>query len=281
MKPIKLPYVFVIGNEKGGAGKTTCSMHLIAGMLDSGLKVSSIDIDCRQHSLTRYIQNREIYNSKNPTKPVPMSKHFLLKEGTAPNVSEREMEEKDQFEKVFQEASKQGDVIIIDTPGSHSFLSRLAHSYADTVVTPINDSFLDIDVMAKINPDDLSVVEPSIYSQMIWEQKMERAKRDRGSIEWVVMRNRLSNLDATNKRSVAEVLDKLSKRISFKLAPGFSERVIFRELFLQGLTLLDLTKANYEKSFSISHVAARQELREFLKCLNIEEILTSTKALAK
>lgn len=278
MKPIKLPYVFVIGNEKGGAGKTTCSMHLIAGMLDVGLKVASIDSDCRQHSLTRYIQNREIYNIKNPTKLVLVPKHFLLKESAAPTIIARESEDQEQFERVFKEATAAADVIVIDTPGSHSFLSRLAHSYADTVVTPMNDSFLDIDVMAKINPDNLSIVEPSIYSQMIWEQKMERAKRDRGSIEWVVMRNRLSNLDATNKRSVADVLDQLSKRISFKLAPGFSERVIFRELFLQGLTLLDLTKANYAKSFSISHVAARQELREFLKCLNIEDILKSTKA---
>jgi chromosome partitioning protein len=277
MKAIKLPYVYVIGNEKGGAGKTTCSMHLIVGMLEHGLKVSSIDIDCRQHSLTRYIQNRNTYNSKNPLKSVLTPEHFLLKESTASNIAERESEEKEQFQKLFAQAER-SDVIVIDTPGSHSFLSRLAHSYADTIVTPMNDSFLDIDVMAKINPDDLSVVEPSIYSQMIWEQKMERAKRDRGSIEWVVMRNRLSNIDATNKRSVADVLDKLSKRISFTLAPGFSERVIFRELFLQGLTLLDLTKANYDKSFSLSHIAARQELREFLKCLNIDKILQAAKS---
>lgn len=272
---IKLPYIFVIGNEKGGAGKTTCSMHLIAGMMDRGLRVASIDTDCRQHSLTRYLQNRDAYNSKNPNKTVFVPKHFLLKESSAPNSSDKEKEEAEHFEASLVEAKKHADVIVIDTPGSHSFLSRLAHSHADTVVTPINDSFLDVDVMARVNPDDLSVVEPSIYSQMIWEQKMERAKRDRGSINWIVMRNRLSNIDASNKRLVAEVLDRLAKRISFEVAPGFSERVIFRELFLQGLTLLDLTKANYDKSFSISHVAARQELREFLQCLKIDEILQS------
>lgn len=278
MNPINFPYIFVVGNEKGGAGKTTCSMHLIAGLLDKNLRVASVDTDCRQGSLTRYIENRNLYNMKNPAHQVPEPKHFLMKESTESDVLSREEDEEEQFYKVLKEASVYADVIVIDTPGSHSFLSKLAHSHADTIITPINDSFVDIDVMAKIKADDLSIVEPSIYSQMIWEQKMQRAKRDRGSIEWVVMRNRLSNLDATNKRNVATVLSNLAKRISFTVAPGFSERVIFRELFLHGLTLLDLTKANYEKSFNMSHIAARQELREFLACLNIDKIVEAKSA---
>lgn len=265
-------YVFVIGNEKGGAGKTTCSMHLISGLLDAGYKVASIDTDSRQHSLTNYIENRKNYNKNNPDRPVDMPMHFHLTESKELTVEQKELEESAKFDEALAAAGDYADYIVIDTPGSHSHLSRLAHSYADTVITPINDSFLDIDVMAKINPEDLSIVSPSIYSQMIWEQKMQRAARDRGSIEWVVMRNRLSNLDAVNKRNVAKVLDQLSKRISFKVVSGFSERVIFRELFLQGLTLLDLTKANYDKAFSISHVAARQELRDFLSNLNIKSL---------
>ncbi len=265
---MKKPYVFVIGNEKGGAGKTTCAMHLIAGLLDKGLKVCSIDTDSRQHSLTRYIQNRSAYNAKNPLHNVPESRHFLIKDDT----KDRETED---FIKALTEASDYADVVVVDTPGSYSSLSCLAHSHANTVVTPINDSFLDIDVMAKINPEDMSILEPSIYSQMLWEQKMARAKRDGGSIDWVVMRNRLSSIDAVNKRSVSDVLDKLSARISFRVAPGFGERVIFRELFLQGLTLMDIMKSNYQKSLSMSHIAARQELREFLNCLKIDEIIQS------
>ena len=266
------PYIFVVGNEKGGAGKTTCSMHLITGLLEKGLKVASLDTDCRQHSLTRYLQNREAYNAKNADKPVPMPRHFLLKEGVAQNIPEREKEEKILFEKMLQDARNGSDVLVIDTPGSHSFLSCLAHSYADTVVTPINDSFVDMDVMAKIDSES-KIIAPSIYSQMIWTQKMERAKRDGKSIEWVVMRNRLSNLDAVNKRNVSNVLNDLAKRISFKVVPGFSERVIFKELFLQGLTLLDLTKANFGKPFNMSHVAARMELREFMNSLGIDNLI--------
>ena len=270
MKTSNSPYIFVIGNEKGGAGKTTCSMHLISSLLSQGYRVSSIDADSRQHSLTTYINNRKSYNKKNPDQQVlePVQ-HFHLSESTARIIEERESEEKTTFEKIFEQAKKEADYIVIDTPGSPSYLSRLSHSYADTVITPINDSFLDLDVMAKINPDNLSIISPSIYSQMIWEQKMQRANRDKGSIEWIVVRNRLSTLDAINKRNVGEVLEHLAKRISFKVAPGFSERVIFRELFLQGLTLLDLNKANYDKAFSISHVAARQELRDFLGHLGV------------
>lgn len=271
MKQNDLPNIFVIGNEKGGAGKTTFCMHLITGLMDKGYKVVSIDTDSRQRSLTNYIENREVYNQKNPHHKVPMPMHFHMDASKENSIEEREISEKQRFGQILEQVKAEANYIIIDTPGSHSYLSKLAHSYADTIITPINDSFLDFDVMAKVNPDNLAIVSPSIYSQMIWEQKMQRATRDQGSIEWVVVRNRLSNLDAQNKRNVNLALEQLAKRISFKIAPGFSERVIFRELFLQGLTLIDLTKANYDKVFSISHVAARQELRDFFDCLGISE----------
>lgn len=266
------PHIFVIGNEKGGAGKTTCAMHLITGLLEKGLRVASLDTDCRQHSLTRYIQNREEYNKKNSDKPVPMPNHFLLQESLAQNIPDREKEEKQNFEDMLAKAVEGAEVVVIDTPGSHTFLSCLAHSYADTVVTPINDSFIDLDVMAKVDSEG-QIIGPSIYSQMIWTQKIERAQRDGKSIGWVVMRNRLSSLDAVNKRNVSNALAQLAKRISFKVVPGFSERVIFRELFLKGLTLLDLTKANFDKPFNMSHVAARMELREFMQSLGIDHLL--------
>jgi chromosome partitioning protein len=269
MSQNKQPKIFVIGNEKGGAGKTTCSMHLIIGLLDKGYKIASIDTDSRQHSLTTYINNRKAYNQKSPGSKVDMPLHFHLKEVITDSVQEKEKQEKIQFEQVFNMAKNHADFIVIDTPGSYTNLSRIAHSHADTVITPINDSFIDLDVMAKIDSETLDTSSPSIYSQMLWEQRMERASRDKGSIDWVVVRNRLGSLEAQNKRNVEQALKKLSKRISFKVASGFSERVIFRELFPHGLTLLDLKKANFTKSFSMSHVAARQELRTFLDSLGV------------
>ncbi|PCJ25240.1 MAG: ATPase [Rickettsiales bacterium] len=269
MSRTKKHRIFVVGNEKGGAGKTTCSMHLIVGLLDRGYKVASIDTDSRQHSLTTYINNRKEYNQKNPKSRVAMPLHFHLKESVHKLLEEKNKHDQIQFDQAFNLAKKHADYIVIDTPGSHTHLSCIAHSYADTVITPVNDSFVDLDVIAKIDTDSLEISKPSIYSQMLWEQKMERAERDKGTIDWVVVRNRLSNLDAKNKRNVSDALTKLAKRISFRVIPGFSERVVFRELFPYGLTVLDLKKANFIKSLSISHVAARQELRAFLDSLDI------------
>ncbi len=152
MKKNKLPHIFVVGNEKGGAGKTTCSMHLISGLLDKGFKVSSIDLDTRQRSLTRYIQNRESYNKQYPDTQVLMPVHFVMSEASESMISNKEKLEQEQFEDIFNTAKNSTDIVVIDTPGSHTFLSRLGHSYADTVITPINDSFLDIDVLAIVLP---------------------------------------------------------------------------------------------------------------------------------
>lgn len=269
MNRSKKPRIFVVGNEKGGAGKTTCSMHLIIGLLDRSYDVASIDTDSRQHSLTSYVDNRKEYNNKNPDHQVEMPLHFHLKGDQHADLAKQEKQEKLQFEQAFNLAYNHADYIVIDTPGSHTNLSRIAHSYADTVITPINDSFVDLDVIAKIDGNDLDMSKPSIYSQMLWEQKMERAARDQGSIDWVLLRNRLSSLDAQNKRNMADALEKISRRLSCRIAPGFSERVIYRELFPHGLTLLDLKKANFAKTFSLSHVAARQEIRDFLDNLKV------------
>lgn len=269
MSQNRRPHIFVIGNEKGGAGKTTCSMHLIIGLMDRGYKVASIDTDSRQHSLTSYIDNRKNYNKENPDYQVDMPMHFHLREIKEDTVSTKNTQEQEVFNETLNEASHGADYIVIDTPGSHTNLSRIAHSYADTVITPINDSFVDLDVIAKFDGDKIDFSKSSIYSQMLWEQKMERMSRDSQSIEWFVLRNRLSNLMSKNKCAVSDAVEKLSKRIAFKIASGFSERVIFRELFPLGLTLLDLKKTNFTKSFTLSHVAARQELRAFLDCLGI------------
>lgn len=264
-----MKHVFVIGNEKGGAGKTTCAMHLICSMLDRGLSVASIDADIRQLSLTRYLQNRQAYNAQNPGRRVAEPVHFVLTPSILDNVKEQEAQEKQEFEDIINRAKLAGQVVVIDTPGSFSHFARIAHSYADTIITPINDSFIDLDLIAKINPKDFSVVMPSIYSETVWRQKMVKSQREGKSITWILMRNRLASVDSLNKKNMTLALASIAKRFSLKIAPGFSERVIFRELFLQGLTLVDLTKDRRDKSFSISHIAARQELRDFINYIGV------------
>ena len=126
------------------------------------------------------------------------------------------------------------DIVVIDCPGSDTFLSRLGHGHADTLVTPINDSFVDFAMLAMVDPDNHAVVHPSIYSEMVWEARKRRFARDRGRIDWIVMRNRLGATEARNKRDVGATLEVLARRIGFRTVKGFGERVIFRELYLQG-----------------------------------------------
>ncbi|MBL8697733.1 MAG: ATPase [Alphaproteobacteria bacterium] len=273
--PAKRPRVIVLGNEKGGSGKSTAAMHLIVGLLHAGRRVGSMDVDSRQATLSRYLDNRRAtIAGKGVTLPMPDHRRVDL---SAQRGEAADADERVRFEAALAELSAQHEVVVIDTPGSDTFLSRLAHSHADTIVTPMNDSFVDMDLIAKVDPDTLKVLKPSLYAVMVWEQRKQRALRDRSSIDWIVMRNRLASIEARNKRAVGQVLEQLSRRIGFRLAPGFGDRVIFRELFLQGLTLLDLGQKGLGVAMSMSHVAARQEVRDLLKAVGMQaEVVESS-----
>jgi chromosome partitioning protein len=267
----KKAHVIVLGNEKGGSGKTTTGMHLIISLVRLGFTVGSIDIDSRQRSLTRYLENRRQTMLKEGIN-LPQPQHVVVAKSPFNIVQEAEADEQERFTSALAKLRAANDFVVIDSPGSDTYLARVAHTYADTVITPINDSFVDLDVLATVDGQTMKIVKPSIYSEMMWEQKLQRAKRDGGSIEWIVMRNRLSNIDAKNKRFMTQVTTDLARRIGFRVAPGFSERVIFREMFLQGLTVLDIMEAGKSGSVSMSHIAARQEVRDLLKTLKIAAI---------
>ena len=162
----------------------------------------------------------------------------------------------------------ESDFILIDCPGSHTRLSQVAHSLADTLITPLNDSFIDFDLLAHIGTDGETITGPSIYSEMVWNARQLRAQAGLAPIDWVVIRNRLGAQNMVNKQKMEAAVAKLSRRIGFRTAPGFNERVIFRELFPRGLTLLDLRDIGVER-LNISNVAARQEMRDMIKALNL------------
>lgn len=265
---VKKAHVIVLGNEKGGCGKTTTCMHLIVALLRLGFSVGTIDIDSRQRSLSRYLENRRQTILKDNIQ-LPQPQHIVLQKSQLGTTADAEAEDKKRFTETLERLSASNDFVVVDSPGSDTHLSRVAHAYADTIITPINDSFVDLDVLANVDGQTMKIIKPSIYSEMVWEQKLARAKRNGGSIEWIVMRNRLSNIDAKNKRFMTTATAELARRIGFRVAPGFSERVIFREMFLQGLTVLDIMEMNGGAGISISHVAARQEVRDLLKTLRL------------
>lgn len=267
--PAKIAHIVVLGNEKGGSGKTTTCMHLIVSLLRLGYRVGSMDIDSRQRSLSRYLENRKATMDREGI-TLPMPNHVVVQKSPLPVQREAEQDEAERFLKALFKLQAHHDFVVVDSPGNDTFMSRLAHSFSDTIITPINDSFVDLDVLANVDGATGKIVKPSIYAEMVWEQKLKRAKRDTNAIDWIVMRNRLSNLNAKNKQQMMNVVNELAGRIGFRVAPGFSERVIFRELFLQGLTVLDIMETG--GAISMSHIAARQEVRDLLRVLNIAQL---------
>ncbi|MEM8616727.1 MAG: division plane positioning ATPase MipZ [Pseudomonadota bacterium] len=263
--------VLVVGNEKGGAGKSTVSVHLAIALMRMGLKVGLIDLDVRQRTLTRYMENRLRWmHSAEVTLPMP---EMLRVDASAErDLDLAEKEDLERFSDALGRLRATSDIVIVDAPGGDTFLSRTAHMHADTLITPLNDSFVDFDLLGDVNPQTLEVLRPSFYSEMVWTCRKEKARTARQPIDWIVMRNRVSPLEARNKQKVGEALQNLARRIGFRLAPGLSERVIYRELFPSGLTLLDLTESGSKLPFTMSHVAARQELRDLVILLRLPEL---------
>ncbi|MBI1985627.1 MAG: AAA family ATPase [Rhodospirillales bacterium] len=254
-------HIVVVGNEKGGSGKSTTAVHVAVALLLEGRSVACLDVDTRQGTLGRYLANRRAFVKAAGADHIRMPADYALAAPTSATSPEAEGE---RLRLLIEGAMINHDVVVMDTPGSASPLSALAHSYADTLITPINDSFVDLDVLAHVDARRMAVMGPSHYAEMVWEQKKVKAARDGGSVDWIVMRNRLASLDSHNTRKMTEVLDELAKRIGIRIVPGFGERVIFRELFLAGLTILDLKDAVGPQALSASHRAARAEVLDLI-----------------
>ncbi len=260
------PAVIVLGNEKGGSGKSTTAIHIIVALLREGYRVGAMDLDARQGTLAGTLAaRREFVESKQV--PLPLPEFVAVHRSTMDNRLEAEADERARFDEAFKALATNCDIVVIDCPGADTFLSRYGHSHADTLITPINDSFVDFSMLAKVDPENHDIVKPSIYSEMVWEARKNRFAMDRGKIDWIVMRNRLAGSEARNKRDVGESLDSLAKRIGFRTLKGFGERVIFRELYLQGLTLMDVREANIGIAMGMSHVAARTEVRALVSAI--------------
>jgi chromosome partitioning protein len=248
----KGPHVIVLGNEKGGSGKSTTAVHIALALAHSGIRLAVADLDHRQQTTARYFENRKSWADRKGLDlgvAVPVT---VLGDGSTGALD------------TLVRADL--DAVVIDTPGRDSEIGRAAIARADTLITPINDSFIDFDLLGQVDPESYRVVRPSFYAELVWKARQERAKSDGGTVDWVVVRNRLSPLEARNRKRVGAALEELSKRIGFRVAPGLSERVIYRELFPRGLTLLDM--AHVEEA-SLSHVAARAELRELISALQL------------
>lgn len=248
-------HFIVFANEKGGTGKSTTAVHTAVALSVAGHKVSVLDLDTRQRTTTRYLENRAATAER------------LDRDLPTPRFVVNEADNLVGFERNLDQLCEDTEYLIIDTPGRDDPLARISASRADTLVTPINDSFVDLDLIGQVDPETYAIRRPSFYAELVWDARKAKAQSG-GEVDWVVLRNRLQHIEAKNMRRVARALNDLSRRVGFRVIPGLSERVIYRELFPSGLTLLDI---DHFESIGLSHIAARQELREMVVGLHLPD----------
>jgi len=262
-------HVIVLGNEKGGSGKSTTAMHIAVALLQAGQRVATIDLDSRQKSFTHYIDNRRDWAARTGLRlEVPV--HFCVARGNSLRVDEIEAQEFAAFAQAVSAVEHSHDFVVIDTPGTDSYVMRLAHSMADTLITPLNDSFVDFDVLGTIDPISFEVTGVSHYAEMAREARRQRRLVDGGLTDWIVVRNRLSTLGSRNRRLVGEGVETLARQLGFRAVDGFAERVVYREFFPRGLTALDdLNEDTLGLRPNISHVTARDEVKVIIDALSL------------
>ncbi|MHA6332511.1 division plane positioning ATPase MipZ [Qipengyuania sp. CAU 1752] len=252
------PHRIVFANEKGGTGKSTTAVHIAVALAYGGARVAAIDLDHRQRTLHRYFENRaETEGRRGIT--LPGAHCDVYGEGDI-----------DGLESLTEKLGRDADFIIFDTPGRDDPLARHAATEADTLVTPMNDSFVDFDLIGQVEGETFKVKKLSFYAELIWEARLKRSRAtvetQRREMDWVVVRNRTGYTEARNMQRIEKALTELSKRVGFRVTAGLSERVIYRELFPSGLTLLDKGQLG---DLGTSHLVARQELRQLLLGLNL------------
>ena len=260
----KALHLIVVGNEKGGSGKTTIAMHVAVALLKEGQRVGTIDLDSNQKSFTHYIENRWIWAKHQGIElETPIHRHIPRAEGA--KLDENEAQELAIFEEVIASFGQSVDFVVIDTPAHDSYLMRLAHLAADTVLTPLNDSFLDFGTLASIDPVTHEVTETGHYAAMVVRARQQRRSLDHSLINWLVIRNRFSL-----QRLVDDGLNKLAMRLGFRSLDGCAERILYRQLFPSGLTAFDrLDEATLRTRSSRAHLAAQREVSDLYTLLQL------------
>ena len=249
------PHHIVFANEKGGTGKSTTAVHVAVGLAMQGARVACIDLDSRQRTLYRYLENRtDTARRRDIELATPRFEAF---EGSG----------EDDLQAQIDRMGEGTDFLLFDTPGRDDVHARYVATRAHSLVTPINDSFVDFDLIGQVDAENFNVTRIGFYAELIWEARTARARTDGLAIDWVVLRNRLHNMEARNQQRVGSALEALAKRVGFRVIPGLSERVIYRELFPSGLTLLDKGQLG---QLGTSHIAARQELRQLIGALHLK-----------
>ncbi len=244
-------------------------MHVVVALLKAGRRVASIDTDSRQLTLTRYLDNRARW-ARRSGMVLELPSHFSVALGEGEHIRDVEASEFARFTEIVDRLGETVDFVVIDTPANDSYRMRLSHALADTLITPVNDSFVDLDVLGRIEGMPFALTAVSQYAHLVEEVRNKRLSSVPHGTDWIVVRNRLAPLASRNQRNVTEGLALLADNLGFRIANGISERVVFREFFPMGLTAFDpFERALLGTRPTMSHVAARSEIRELVDSLQL------------
>lgn len=225
--------IIVVSSMKGGTGKSTLAFHLAVEAYLNNIDIVTYDMDFPQFSFSAYLKNR-----KNNPSLKSWDQHFQISD----------------FSSIPDFPSDK--LVIIDTPGKYDPFLMPIHKKADLIITPINDSFIDINTIMKIEHERWASF--GHYYEFVYNSQNYNE-----NLKWIVVRNRSSSIASNHSKEIRSKLEDLSKRINFTLINGPKERNIYRELFNKGATVLDL-----KSKLSISHMAAKFEIKSMWKAIN-------------
>jgi chromosome partitioning protein len=258
------PHVIVVGSGKGGSGKTTLAMHVVVYLLKAGQRIGTLDLDSDQRGLTRYIENRERW-ARHRQVDLALPWHKYIGSARGERTDEIEARELAQLQEAIASMEASCDFLVIDLPSHDNYLMGVAHLIADTVLTPLQDSFLDLGALGLVDPLTHEVTHAGHYAATVRAARRLRRQFDPAVVDWIVILNR-----SCDPPLVRSCVHDLALQIGFKEAGGCAERAAYRQLFALGLTAFDaLDEAALGTCPSESHLAAEREMRALMENLRL------------
>ncbi len=247
-------HVITFANEKGGVGKSTLAFHCAVALAHAGHDVLAIDLDRRQHSLDTAFTNRDA-TARSLQVDLPRPRHLVLDKPCGAQLNQ-------EITRIGAKAS----IIILDVAGHDSRIARYAMAMADTLITPMNSSGVDLDLLGKFDPVNHRLKQPGAFAQLVCGLQHERRERGMKELDWVVMKNRVRTTERRQQERIDDALAQLATSIGFRMGEGFRERVAYRELFAFGLTHLDL---RYIPGLARLQASTGDEIHRLVEDLNL------------